>query len=248
MAKSGKRTASISGKNNPPKSKRIKKKRDDRAASKSTNKFGKEIVYTYRVGIDGRFLCAEFVKQNGDGGYTHPVHKLAMQDIHTFTEMDDGCWDMNYNKHPVKRLNHIDNAVDPQNTKNRYGKTCIVSYPNLEKFPVIDISVEEQFRNFVVKVYCETERCREEDRFVQWDPNRHSLTKLPYPSLDHVFVDSSVGTIVTEYFLPDYNMTREEKYKYLSDNDMLDVFTVKESGQHSGQYSFYAVETFGYPK
>ena len=33
MAKSGKRTASISGKKNPTESKRIKKKRDDRAAS-----------------------------------------------------------------------------------------------------------------------------------------------------------------------------------------------------------------------
>ena len=73
--------------------------------------------------------------------------------------------------------------------------------PNAEMFPDITIEVEEQFRNFVVHVFC----TEQDDEFVSWDADLYSRTQVLIKPLDHIFTDLTVDQLATEYFLPNYS-------------------------------------------
>ena len=49
---------------------------------------------------------------------------------------------------------------------------------------------------------------------------------------------------MTKYFLPEYGMSRQEKYNFLAESKQFnDVFTPRRNGN----FSVYAHNTFGYP-
>ena len=59
-----------------------------------------------------------------------------------------------------------------------------------------------------------------------------------------IFIDETVADIAEEYFLPEYNMSREAKYDFLEKNHQLDnIFTPRDNRNYS-----YQAYQFGYPK
>ena len=72
----------------------------------------------------------------------------------------------------------------------------------------------------------------------------NSTTKSPYEPLNQIFIDDTVTDILEEYFLPEYEMSREAKYDFLEKNHQLDnIFTPRDNGNYS-----YQAYQFGYPK
>ena len=104
--------------------------------------------------------------------------------------------------------------------------------------------MEKEFCNFVVKTYCDYQKYdNPNEYFVPWDPSIHSKTKSPCEPFDVIFTDDAVVKIVTEYFLSEYGMSRQEKYNFLAESNQLnDVFTPRRNGN----FSVYAQNTFGY--
>ena len=87
-----------------------------------------------------------------------------------------------------------------------------------------------------------------EDSFVAWDES-HSLTAKTleasgtYKSLDEVFTDESVGSILYTIFVPPI-IKFKDIYKFLIDSKLTNIYSRKKS---NGRYSDYAVKMFGFP-
>ena len=206
----------------------------------------KQTVHTYRVGPDGVIFCAEFLNQHGNGGFDYPVTSLIRQgELTKYPSLGPEGFDAGCRRIPLKRISHDEDGPEPQNPQSKYGKTAIACCPNRSKFTNLDVSVEKAWRDLCVNIYCKEKKQNPKEVFTDWDEAIHSKTKHPFPALDKVFTDFSVGAIATEFFLPEYNMTREQKYKFLKESGQDgDVFTPHSNGE----YSFYAVENFGYPE
>lgn len=211
----------------------------------------KETVFTKRVGGQGEFIVAWLTNEvSKTAGFMWPIHRRILKDATPPQEYTRSHWDITYGGLLFQRKSHEGNSMVPNGYKTKLGKeysqTLTISMPNSDKYcnkdGEIDISTEEQFRDYLVSICCADGNKNPLKHYTNWKPS-HSLTKNPFDSLDQCMTDESVDQVLTNYYLPQ-GQERKQVHQFLLLSEINGIYTRKIS---DGRFSFYAVHEFGFP-
>lgn len=215
----------------------------------------------------GEFLVITGLKANGDMSWFNDLYNPIPEVI-----LDKTTWDCRIKDYTHLRVSREDNSLVPcaksgkSALYNRYG---LVSMP--QKQSIVEKSTfnnpyedrnelyfEKKLRMIVDRLLVAENRDNVASGktkiltvYAPWNPAKHSKTSrdaegtFAFRPLDHIFVDSAVGNIMTNYFGTDDTMA-----------DPLSFYTMLEqmgnaesffSRGADGMYSIHAQENFGYP-
>jgi hypothetical protein len=196
-------------------------------------------------------------KQTGHGGFTAPLNIALRNGTKYSNELrSEHVFDCRISDQLYLRQSHDNNSPVKIGYKNsignEYDRCGFVSCPsrfNVDFRNMTDIEIENKFRDQcekILKHYNETNPKKKPDRetvYDSWDDNLHSLTTNNPRSLDEIFTDQSVLTIVSMYLvttLPSkcaYNMFKKEGISA----------SIFSRNKNTGMYSKTAIEELGYP-
>ena len=211
----------------------------------------KETVFTKRVGGQGEFIVAWLTNEvSKTAGFMWPIHRRILRDATPPQEYTRSHWDIAYGGLLFQRKSHEGDSMVPNGYKTKLGKeynqTLTISMPNSDRYSnkdgEIGISIEEQFRDYLVSICCADSNKNPLKHYTKWN-NSHSLTKSPFDSLDECMTDQSVDQVLTNYYLPQ-GQERKKVHDFLLLSEIRGIYTRKIS---DGRFSFYAVHEFGFP-
>ena len=212
----------------------------------SPRKYQQNVVEVFKFCTDDRMMGAQLLNVMGEAGFAFPVLKAIREgNLNKYPELGPDHFDVRCTETLILRESHDTNKALKDTPTSKYGHVAFVAFPNPDRYPTIETQTMEEFRDLIVKIFCSEEQKNAEKTFLPFSPTHIKIPNNapPNSSIDKIFKDDSTHAIFETYHCPEEVNTPEEKYSYIRENDLWDIFTRK----NNGEYSYYATRFVGFP-